>query len=123
MTILDDRDASTWVEVCPLDALQPDRGVCALVGGRAVAVFRLSGSGELRALDNVDPFTGASVLSRGLVGTTQVDGLPTTYVASPLKKQRFDLLTGRCLDADGVAVAVHPVVARDGTVHVATPTL
>ena len=103
---------SAWQPVCPLDRLTPDRGVAALVGGRAVAVFRLS-TGELHAVDNLDPCSGASVLSRGLVG--DADGVPT--IASPLYKQRFDLRTGRCLDADAI-VGVHDVQILDGVVHV-----
>ena len=101
-----------WEVVGPLEGLTPDRGVAAVVGGRAVAVFRLS-TGELHAVDNLDPCSGASVLSRGLVG--DAEGAPT--VASPLYKQRFDLRTGRCLDAD-VAVAVHDVLVLDGVIHV-----
>ena len=58
-----------------------------------------AGDGELHAIDNVDPCSGASVLSRGLVG--DVDGVAT--VASPMYKQRFDLRTGRCLDAERCA--------------------
>jgi nitrite reductase (NADH) small subunit len=93
----------SWTTVCAVDRLTPDRGVAALVDGRAVAVFRLS-DGSLHAVDNVDPCSGASVLSRGIVG--DVAGAAT--VASPLYKQRFVLATGTCLDSDdGVAVAVH----------------
>jgi nitrite reductase (NADH) small subunit len=102
-----------FVAVCTAERLTPDRGVAALVEGRAVAVFRL-GTGELAAVDNVDPISGASVLSRGIVG--DAEGTPT--VASPLYKQRFDLRTGRCLDADGVEVAVHEVREIDGVIAV-----
>ena len=102
-----------WTEICPIERLTPDRGVAALVDGRAIAVFLLS-SGELHALDNVEPFTGTSVLSRGLVG--DVDGVPT--VASPLHKQRFDLRTGACLDVADVSVAAHRAQVVDGIVRV-----
>ncbi|WP_411110043.1 nitrite reductase small subunit NirD [Streptomyces sp. c-19] len=95
----------SWVPVCEESRLTPGRGVAALLpDGRQVAVFR-DRSGRVYAIDNRDPFTGAQVLSRGLVGS--VDGRP--FVASPLLKQRFDLETGRCLDDDEVAVAVYPV--------------
>lgn len=102
-----------WVAVCRLERLTPDRGVAALVDGEAVAVFRLS-SGELYALGNVDPFSGASVLSRGIVG--DVSGVPT--VASPMYKQRFDLRTGSCLEEPSRAVAVYPVREDAGMVSV-----
>lgn len=106
------RDAG-WVPVCAADRLTPDRGVAALVDGRAVAVFLLA-DGSLSALDNVDPISGASVLSRGIVG--DADGTPT--VASPMYKQRFDLRSGRCLDRDGVAVAIHEARENGGTIEV-----
>jgi nitrite reductase (NADH) small subunit len=101
------------VSVCALARLTPDRGVAALVSGRAVAVFLLS-TGELVAIDDIDPSSGARVLSRGLVG--DVDGTPT--VASPMYKERFDLRTGRCLDDPDLAVAVHEVAVVDGNVVV-----
>ena len=104
---------STYVPVCARSRLTPDRGVAALVDGTAVAVFLLA-SGELHAIDNVDPISRASVLSRGIVG--DVKGAPT--VASPLYKQRFDLRTGRCLDDDDVAVIVHDVRDIDGVIEV-----
>lgn len=96
-----------WFTVCPLDALEPGRGVPVLLpdGGQA-ALFRVR-TGRLYAIGNVDPFTGAGVLSHGLVGSTAPGNRP--YVASPLLKQRFDLADGRCLDDDAVAVASYPV--------------
>ena len=103
----------TWVTVCAATLLTPDRGVAALVHGRAVAVFALS-TGGLHAIDNIDPCSGASVLSRGMIG--DVDGFAT--VASPMYKQRFDLCTGCCLDSPGLSVAVHDVTSVGGMIHV-----
>jgi nitrite reductase (NADH) small subunit len=88
------------------------------VDGRQVALFRLSTTGEVVAVDNRDPFSGAQVLSRGLVG--EADGVPK--VASPVYKQAFDLRTGRCLDDPDVAIAVHATRVVDGWVEVAAPT-
>jgi len=111
MTLLD--RATHLTAVCTIEQITPDRGIAALVGGTAVAIFLLS-TGELHAIDNLDPISGASVLSRGVVG--DADGVPT--VASPIYKQRFDLRTGRCLDAEDVRVAVHRVQVVDGVVRV-----
>jgi nitrite reductase (NADH) small subunit len=108
-----DRTVDDWTTVCALDRLTPDRGMAALVGAVAVAVFRL-GTGELYAIGNLDPFSGASVLSRGLVG--DAGGAPT--VASPLYKQRFDLRTGVCIDDPEFSVPVFPVEVVDGVVRV-----
>ena len=116
MTLLDQRTRTAYVPVCIARRLTPDRGVAALVEGTPVAVFRLR-SGALHAVDNVDPISGAGVLSRGIVG--DADGRPT--VASPLYKQRFDLQTGECLDADA-SIAVHDVQEIDGMVHVRVST-
>jgi nitrite reductase (NADH) small subunit len=103
----------TWISVCPYPRLEPERGVAALVCGTPVAVFRLH-DGTVRAIGNVDPFTGASVLSRGIVGSR--GDAPT--VASPLHKQVYDLRTGVCLDAPDVRVPVYPVRLREGHVEV-----
>lgn len=104
-----------WTTVCHYDVLLPERGVCALVDGEQVAVFRTF-DGQVYALGNLDPFTGAHVLSRGIVGTR--GGEPT--VASPLHKQVFSLVTGVCLDEPDVIVPVYPARVSDGVVEIAT---
>ncbi|MBB5785122.1 nitrite reductase small subunit NirD [Nonomuraea jabiensis] len=104
---------SNWTRICDYEAMLPERGVCALVGGEQVAVFRTH-DGTLHALGNRDPFSGAYVLSRGIVGTRK--GEPT--VASPLHKQVFSLVSGRCLDEEAVSVPVYPVRVADGAVEV-----
>jgi nitrite reductase (NADH) small subunit len=106
-----------WTPVCAFSDLLPDRGAAALLeGGEQVAIFRTSVD-EVYALSNIDPFTGAAVLSRGLVG--DVGGVPV--VASPLHKQHFDLRTGACVDDPMVTVAVYPVRVEDGTILVGRP--
>lgn len=97
-----------WFAVCDRDRLAPGRGVAALLpDGRQAAVFS-DRNGTLYAVDNRDPFTGAYVLSRGLIGT--VEG--RAYVASPLLKQRFDLADGRCLDDETVSIPAFTVRVR-----------
>nr|WP_246087042.1 nitrite reductase small subunit NirD [Nocardioides humi] len=101
--------------MCPLDRIQRESGVPALVGGEEVAVFRTYDD-EVFALSNLDPFGRASVLSRGIVGTRGEDEVP--FVASPLLKQRFDLRTGACLDDPSVVVPTWDVRVVDGVVVV-----
>jgi len=64
-------DTLIWTAVCAADDILPNTGVCALVDGRHVAVFRV-GASQYFAIDNVDPKANASVLSRGLVGNLGV---------------------------------------------------
>lgn len=101
------------VAVCRYDDLLPERGVAALLGDRQVALFRTY-DGSVFALGNQDPFSGANVLSRGIVGNR--GDVPT--VASPMFKQVFDLRTGRCLDDPAVAVPAYPVRVVEGQVLV-----
>jgi nitrite reductase (NADH) small subunit len=105
---------TTFTIVCRYDDLLPERGAAALLGARQVAVFRTF-DGSVHAIDNRDPFTGAFVLSRGIVGNRGTR--PT--LASPLHKQVFDLGTGACLDDPRVSVPVYPARVRDGLVEVA----
>ena len=106
--------ASSWVGVCGLDDILPDTGVCARVQGRDVAIFRLVGD-ALHAIDNVDLKSGASVLSRGLIGNLG----ERLVVASPLYKHHFDLRTGECLENPEICLRVHEVRNADGRVLIA----
>jgi nitrite reductase (NADH) small subunit len=105
---------TVWTPVCKYAELEPGRGVAALVGGEPVAVFRLS-DGSLHAVGNMDPFCGASVISRGLTGMRS-DG--TATVASPMYKDVFDLATGLALDAPDVRLPVYAVRRHRGVVWV-----
>ena len=106
--------SKTWTTVCELSALLPNVGVRALLGDSQVAVFKLSGSDEIFAIDAFDPFSNAPVLSRGIVG----DVKGRLVVASPIYKQHFDLKTGQCLEDDSVAVRTFAVRVVDGQVQV-----
>jgi nitrite reductase (NADH) small subunit len=103
-----------WADICAIDDILPSTGVCALVADRHVAVFR-SGNDQLFAIDNVDPKSGASVLSRGLIGSLGA----RIVVASPLYKNHFDLVTGECLEAPEHSVRAYRVHVEGGRVRVA----
>lgn len=108
--------ADNWMAICQLDDIVPDTGVCALLKGRHVAVFRVGdASPKIFAIDNVDPNAGASVLSRGLVGSIG----ERIVVASPIYKQHFDLHTGECIEAPEHSVAAWPTRVFGGMVWVA----
>lgn len=132
MTLVDPQTAQYtapegWVRVCALEDLEVERGRAALLGGTQIALFLLhsteeggdaaAGRGRVHAVSNLDPYSRANVISRGIVGTR--DDIPT--VASPMYKQVFDLRTGACLDAQGKepqSLHVWPVAVDDGHVLV-----
>jgi nitrite reductase (NADH) small subunit len=96
-----------WLDVCSLSDLQPNTGVCALIAGEQVAIFRVetrSGT-QVYALSNYDPFSKAYVLSRGIIG----DRAGILKVVSPIYKQNFNLATGQCLDDETVIIPSYPV--------------
>jgi len=102
--------------ICPLTCLIEEAGVTALMGDEQIALFHLrDGDGRrVFAIGNHDPIANAPVLSRGIVG--DVDGEPV--VASPLYKQHFSLVTGRCLEDAAVSVPVYRALVSDGYVYV-----
>jgi nitrite reductase (NADH) small subunit len=102
-----------WARVCRLEDIVPNTGVCALVGERQIAVFRLDDD-SVYAIDNLDPFSRANVLSRGIVGDLKGE----VVVASPVYKQHFNLATGQCLEDAGVRVSVYPARLDGGTILV-----
>lgn len=104
--------AGAWTAVCKLSQVLPSAGACALVEGRQIAVFR---AGEaVFAIDNFDPASSASVLSRGIVGDLKGE----LVVASPLYKHHFSLATGRCLEDPARSVNVYAVRVMDGRIWV-----
>lgn len=133
MTTLDER-ATTWLTVCRLDDLPPERGAAALVPDEVDGAPVLTQVALVRLLDDTvlavqqhDPFSDAHVMARGIVGTRRVDDEDVPTLASPMHKQVFDLRTGRCLDPAGkqpVAgrapdLRTWPVQVLDGDVRLA----
>jgi nitrite reductase (NADH) small subunit len=105
---------SQWHSVCELNQILPATGVCALIQGQQIAIFRPRDDEQLYALSNIDPFAQASVLSRGLIAEHQ----QALWVASPLKKQRFRLSDGFCLEDESRSVASYPVRVSNGSVEI-----
>ncbi|GII79149.1 nitrite reductase small subunit [Sphaerisporangium rufum] len=105
--------ARTWTRVCAYADLLPERGAAALVLGRQIALFRTF-DGEVFAVGNRDPFSGAYVMSRGIVGSRGAEPV----VAAPMHKQVFSLVTGVCLDDPMAALPVYPVRVAGGVVEI-----
>jgi nitrite reductase (NADH) small subunit len=95
---------SKWVDVCSVDDLQQNSGVCALVDAEQVAIFYMEDK-SIYAINNYDPFGKVHVLSRGMIG--DIKGEP--MVSSPLYKQHFSLKTGICFEDESVNVASYGV--------------
>ncbi|WP_105901026.1 nitrite reductase small subunit NirD [Vibrio gangliei] len=104
----------SWVKVCQLNDITPKTGVCALVNGKQVAIFRPRFDEQLFAINNMDPFAQSNVLSRGLI--CEHDG--ELWVASPLKKQRFNLETGRCFEDESMSVEAYEVRVKGSEIEV-----
>ncbi len=106
-----------WYKACKLSDLVAGSGVCSLVNDRQVAIFYLPGEPRsLYAIDNFDPIGGAYVLSRGIVGDIRGE----LVVASPLYKEHFSLLSGRCLEKE-YSVGVWPIRLSGECVEVQQP--
>lgn len=103
----------TWISVCDADELPPLLGVRALLDKEQIAIFRVRDT--LYALNAIDPFSKAAVLSRGIVGDLQNQ----LVVASPLYKQHFNLATGVCLEDANVRVKTYPVREAGGKIQLA----
>lgn len=106
------------VSICLFDELEDNLGAAVLLpDGTQVALFRISdknGPGtdtgsSVYAVSNIDPYMGAAVMSRGIVGDH--DGVPT--VASPLLKQRFRLTDGVSLEDEDHTLQTFPVQVID----------
>ncbi|MGY3569627.1 nitrite reductase small subunit NirD [Vibrio paucivorans] len=104
-----------FTKVCKIEDIIPGTGVCALVDGEQVAVFRPSQAEEVLAISNTDPFFQSNVLSRGLI----VEHQGEQWVASPLKKQRFNLSTGVCMEDEQFSVKAYKARVSKGSVEIA----
>ncbi|MDO6461306.1 nitrite reductase small subunit NirD [Granulosicoccaceae sp. 1_MG-2023] len=104
---------SEWISVCKESDLIEFSGVAALIGKQSVAIFYVPDlEQKVFAIDNYDPFSGANVISRGLVG----DLKGKVVVASPIYKQHFELATGQSLEDENIRVGVWPVKMENGDV-------
>ncbi len=119
------------VRLCTRADLVAHSGVVAWHAGHQIAIFYLPGRPDaadgrsrqpedavdrstqpedatgdrLYAVDNRDPFSGANVIGRGIIGELQGERV----VASPLYKQHFRLRDGVCLEAPERRLQTWPV--------------
>ena len=105
----------SWQEICKLSDIAPNTGVCALVEGKQVAIFKQAATNKLFAVGNYDPAGKANVLSRGLMA--ELGGQLT--IASPLYKHHFCLTSGVCLEDNELSIPVYKVRLINDMVEVA----
>lgn len=101
-----------WHAICALEDIPQQSGAAALVEGEEVAVFRVGNA--VFAIGNHDPASDASVLARGIVG--DIGG--EVVVASPMYKEHYSLVTGRCLEDSRFSVPIYLAQVRDGQIWV-----
>ncbi|RKR19502.1 nitrite reductase small subunit NirD [Arthrobacter oryzae] len=105
--------AAGWHRVCAVADLEPGWGEAALISGRQVALFRTV-NGEVFAVAQQDPATGAHVMARGITGSR--GSRPT--IASPLHKEVYDLETGECFVNPELSLPSYRTRIVDGFVDV-----
>jgi nitrite reductase (NADH) small subunit len=96
-----------------VEDLELSWGEAALVAGRQVALIR-TGHGEIIAVAQEDPATGAFVMARGILGSR--GARPT--IASPLHKEVYDLETGECFGNEDLRLAAYGTRIVDGFIEV-----
>jgi nitrite reductase/ring-hydroxylating ferredoxin subunit len=99
-----------FVHVTTLDALREGRGRSFAVEGHEVALFLVAG--KVYAIENLCPHQHIPVLDEG--------ELENTVLTCPMHGWRFDLATGRAVDASG-GLTSYPVRIDSGNVLVALP--
>lgn len=93
-------------KVCEMADLIDNSGVCALVNGVQVAIFKLSNSAgqtSVYALSNWDPIGKANVMYRGIIGSIADEPV----ICSPLYKQHYSLITGACFENEDAQLSVY----------------
>ena len=116
MTLLDEpttRPAPTrrrptpleWIDICAVDDLDADRGVCALVDGEPVAIFRCSPWDELFAIGNIDPY---SARLGAVAGHRRLDRRPRRSSCRRSSRTASTCAPGASIDDPAVSVATLP---------------
>lgn len=109
------KSETTWITVGQWSDLVPGSGVGAKVGNTQIALFWIPElDNRLFAVSNYCPFSRVHIIARGIVG--DIKGEPV--VASPLYKQHFSLVDGRCIEQPEVALATWEVRLNGGELQV-----
>lgn len=103
---------SQWKDICKIDDILPETGVCALLGDEQVAIFRPYHS------DRVCDQQHRSVLRVQRAVTRADCGTPWRAVGrQPAEKQRFRLSDGLCMEDEQFSVKHYDARVKDGVVQ------
>lgn len=103
---------SQWKDICKIDDILPETGVCALLGDEQVAIFRPYHS------DGVCDQQHRSVLRVQRAVTRADCGTPRRAVGrQPAEKQRFRLSDGLCMEDEQFSVKHYEARVKDGAVQ------
>lgn len=95
-----------WISIGKQNDLVPNSGIGARVGNRQVAIFWIpERDNRIFAVANYCPFSDVHIIARGIIG--DIAGEPV--VASPLYKQHFSLIDGRCIEKPEVVLDIWEV--------------
>ena len=114
MNVIEKQDHDDWQEICHINDITPNTGIAARIDDLQIAIFRVGAENRVYALSHYDPFSQANVMARGILGDMQGERV----VASPIYKQHFSLITGRCLEDNTQKLQVYPSKIEDGVVWI-----
>ena len=117
-----------WVDICAQSQLVENSGVCALLPPlkaswenetdtrqhTQIAIFYMPSTHRLFVVSNWDPIGKANVIYRGIIGSIEDEPM----VTSPLYKQHFSLVTGKCFEQAETSLLVYLSRIHDGKVQV-----
>jgi len=108
-----------WITIGNKNDLIPNSGVGARLGGEQVALFWIPElDNRVFAINNYCPFSGVHIIARGIIG--DIAGEPV--VASPLYKQHFSLIDGRCIEKPKVILNIWEVRLNGNEIQVLSST-
>ncbi|MBF7073601.1 nitrite reductase small subunit NirD [Glaciecola sp. MH2013] len=118
----------THIDVCSIDDLILNSGVCALVHDTQIAIFAIpsiaNSKEEIRlfACSNFDPIGKANVMYRGLLCSSKNDEMEDeAMICSPLYKQHYSLVSGKCAEDENVSISIYKCYLENGRVFVSMP--
>jgi len=95
---------NVWKKAIKTDQLKPGNRGCVKFGDTQIGLFHFEDD-RWYAVQNRCPHKGQNVISRGIIG----DAAQEPVVACALHKNKFSLVSGKCLTAELPALVTYPV--------------